>query len=107
MHQKSDREVLACVARTLFPHAVADEVYFAAADHIGARAAASPPLRELLAGGLAQLGEDFSRLEDEARARALGSVFPSSGAPNPTLTIVALAIRQAAHIAERMRRREL
>ena len=36
-----------------------------------------------------------------------GSVFPSSGAPNPTLTIVALAIRQAEHIAERMSRREL
>ena len=36
-----------------------------------------------------------------------GSVFSSSGAPNPTLTIVALAIRQADHIAERMRRREL
>lgn len=36
-----------------------------------------------------------------------GSVFSSSGAANPTLTIVALAIRQADHIAERMRRREL
>lgn len=36
-----------------------------------------------------------------------GSVFPTSGAPNPTLTIVALAIRQAGHIVERMRRREL
>ncbi|MCK5440079.1 MAG: GMC family oxidoreductase [Gemmatimonadetes bacterium] len=31
-----------------------------------------------------------------------GSVFSTSGAPNPTLTIVALAIRQADHIAERM-----
>ena len=31
-----------------------------------------------------------------------GSVFSSSGAGNPTLTIVALAIRQADHIAERM-----
>jgi len=36
-----------------------------------------------------------------------GSVFTSSGAANPTLTIVALAIRQADHIADRMMRREL
>jgi choline dehydrogenase-like flavoprotein len=36
-----------------------------------------------------------------------GSLFSSSAAPNPTLTIVALAIRQAEHIAEAMRRREL
>jgi choline dehydrogenase-like flavoprotein len=36
-----------------------------------------------------------------------GSAFPSSGAGNPTLTIVALAIRQADHIAESMSRREL
>ncbi len=36
-----------------------------------------------------------------------GSVFSSSGAPNPTLTIVALAIRQAEHIAGSMNRREL
>ncbi len=36
-----------------------------------------------------------------------GSVFTSSAAANPTLTIVALAIRQADHIAERMTRREL
>jgi choline dehydrogenase-like flavoprotein len=36
-----------------------------------------------------------------------GSVFTSSAAANPTLTIVALAIRQADHIAGRMRRREL
>ncbi len=36
-----------------------------------------------------------------------GSVFASSAAANPTLTIVALAIRQADHIAQRMRRREL
>ena len=36
-----------------------------------------------------------------------GSVFSSSAAANPTLTIVALAIRQAHHIAERMMRREL
>lgn len=31
-----------------------------------------------------------------------GSLFPSSGAANPTLTIVALAIRQAEHIAARL-----
>ncbi len=36
-----------------------------------------------------------------------GSLFPSSAAPNPTLTIVALAIRQAEHIADAMVRREL
>jgi choline dehydrogenase-like flavoprotein len=36
-----------------------------------------------------------------------GSVFSSSAAANPTLTIVALAIRQAEHIADRMTRREL
>jgi len=36
-----------------------------------------------------------------------GSVFTSSAAANPTLTIVALAIRQADHIAERMRQGEL
>jgi len=36
-----------------------------------------------------------------------GSLFPSSAAPNPTLTIVALAIRQAGHIADTMARREL
>ena len=36
-----------------------------------------------------------------------GSVFSTSAAPNPTLTIVALAIRQADHIAQRMSRGEL
>ena len=36
-----------------------------------------------------------------------GSVFTSSAAANPTLTIVALALRQADHIADRMSRREL
>lgn len=36
-----------------------------------------------------------------------GSLFSTSGAPNPTLTIVALAIRQAEHIAGRMQRGEL
>lgn len=36
-----------------------------------------------------------------------GSAFSTSAAGNPTLTIVALAIRQADHIAERMARREL
>jgi choline dehydrogenase-like flavoprotein len=36
-----------------------------------------------------------------------GSQFTSSGAENPTLTIVALAIRQAEHIGQLMSRREL
>jgi choline dehydrogenase-like flavoprotein len=36
-----------------------------------------------------------------------GSLFSTSAAPNPTLTIVALAIRQADHIAQRLSRREL
>ena len=36
-----------------------------------------------------------------------GSVFSTSAAANPTLTIVALAIRQADHIAERMQARTL
>ena len=36
-----------------------------------------------------------------------GSVFSTSAAPNPTLTIVALAIRQAEHIAHRISRGEL
>lgn len=36
-----------------------------------------------------------------------GSQFTSSGACNPTLTIVALAIRQAGHIADAMQRREI
>jgi choline dehydrogenase-like flavoprotein len=36
-----------------------------------------------------------------------GSQFASSATENPTLTIVALAIRQAEHIAQRMARREL
>jgi len=36
-----------------------------------------------------------------------GSQFTSSSAANPTLTIVALAVRQAEHIANAMQRREL
>lgn len=36
-----------------------------------------------------------------------GSVFTSSGSPNPTLTIVALAMRQADHLATLFARREL
>ncbi len=36
-----------------------------------------------------------------------GSQFTTGGAENPTLTIVALAIRQAEHIADRMGKREI
>ena len=36
-----------------------------------------------------------------------GSVFTTGAAANPTLTIVALAIRQAEHIADSMKRQEL
>jgi choline dehydrogenase-like flavoprotein len=36
-----------------------------------------------------------------------GSQFTSGAACNPTLTIVALAIRQAAHIADRMARHDV
>jgi choline dehydrogenase-like flavoprotein len=36
-----------------------------------------------------------------------GSQFPSSGNANPTLTIVALAMRQAEYIRERMLSRDL
>jgi choline dehydrogenase-like flavoprotein len=36
-----------------------------------------------------------------------GSVFTSSGCANPTLTIVALALRQADHLAGRLARGEL
>jgi choline dehydrogenase-like flavoprotein len=36
-----------------------------------------------------------------------GSTFSTSAAANPTLTIVALAIRQADHIAERMKNKSL
>jgi choline dehydrogenase-like flavoprotein len=50
----------------------------------------------------------FGRAHDVANLFVSdGSVFSSSGAENPTLTIVALAIRQAEHIAERMARGEL
>ncbi|WP_417586660.1 GMC family oxidoreductase [Pararhodobacter oceanensis] len=33
-----------------------------------------------------------------------GPIFPTSGAANPTLTIVALALRQADHLADRLKR---
>jgi choline dehydrogenase-like flavoprotein len=36
-----------------------------------------------------------------------GSQFTTGGAENPTLTIVALAIRQAEHIADRMAKNEI
>ncbi len=36
-----------------------------------------------------------------------GSQFTTGAAENPTLTIVALAIRQAGHIAERMGKNEI
>jgi choline dehydrogenase-like flavoprotein len=57
--------------------------------------------------GGAAMGEDASSIVDaDLRVRGLdnlwiaaGSVFPSGGQANPTLTIVALARRLAAHIA--------
>lgn len=36
-----------------------------------------------------------------------GSVFTTSAAANPTLTIVALAIRQAEYIAEQLRTQQI
>jgi len=36
-----------------------------------------------------------------------GSVFPSASEKNPTHTIMALAVRTAGHIAERLRKGEL
>jgi choline dehydrogenase-like flavoprotein len=36
-----------------------------------------------------------------------GSLFPSAASANPTLTIVALAIRQAAHIARLLAAHEI
>jgi choline dehydrogenase-like flavoprotein len=66
--------------------------------------------------GVARMSEDpadgvtnrWGRLHDMPNLFVSGgSVFSSSGAPNPTLTIVALAIRQAGHIAEAMLQREL
>jgi choline dehydrogenase-like flavoprotein len=36
-----------------------------------------------------------------------GSVFPSASEKNPTLTIMALAARAAAHIGGRLQRREM
>lgn len=66
--------------------------------------------------GVARMSEDpddgvtnrWGRLHDVPNLYVSdGSAFPSSSAANPTLTIVALAIRQADHIAELMKRREL
>lgn len=71
MHQKPLRDPLACVARTLFPHPVPDQVYTAAAQHLRARMAASPALRELVSGGLAELGAGFADLDEGAKAEAL------------------------------------
>jgi choline dehydrogenase-like flavoprotein len=36
-----------------------------------------------------------------------GSVFTSAGAENPTLTIVALAIRQADYLADQLRKKQI
>ena len=38
---------------------------------------------------------------------SVGSQFSTSAAPNPTLTIVALAIRQADYIADQMAKRAI
>jgi len=69
------------------------------------RAAARDGYHQL---GGAAMGEDAASVVDpELRVRgvdnlyvASGAVFPSSGQANPTLTIVALARRLAAHIAQ-------
>jgi len=53
------------------------------------------------------VGGTLSILQAMNRLDVKRFVFSSSAAANPTLTIVALAIRQADHIAERMTRREL
>lgn len=71
MHQKPPRDPLASVAETLFPHSVADEVYLAAAQQVRDRMRASPALYELVEGGLAELGEGFTELADDARAERL------------------------------------
>jgi choline dehydrogenase-like flavoprotein len=66
--------------------------------------------------GVARMSEDpadgvtnrWGRLHDMPNLFVSdGSLFPSSAAPNPTLTIVALAIRQAGHIAEAMLKKDI
>ncbi len=61
--------------------------------------------------GTARMADDPARGVTDAAGRVhstenlyvCGSaLFPSSGYANPTLTIVALALRQAEHLAERL-----
>lgn len=74
MHQNREGDVLADIARTLFPHAVPDAVYEGAAAQVRARMQASPALAALLESGLAELGEGFGALDEAAQAAALRKV---------------------------------
>jgi choline dehydrogenase-like flavoprotein len=56
----------------------------------------------------ASVVNEFCRSHDIANLYVTdASVFPSSSEKNPTLTIMALALRTADHIAERLQKREV